>query len=313
MPATTRPRAPVRNLASTLRPKRLRSRRSPLTPPQRPPGPRHRANLRRIRPSEHSLLGSAVLALAAVGAIASMQSAAQPVSQNLKSSLQTRLLDSPTEERSSDALTARQGGVSRGSQRAALEGTRPADIPTPTDAKDRTRGAAFTAQRAAQTRNTAKRAAEKRVAAERAAQRRTAEKRAAETWRSPVAPGAYELTARFGQCSGLWSQCHTGLDFAAPTGTPIRSVAAGTVTKVGYAGAYGLRTIVRLDDGTQVWYSHQNSTSAAPRQKVRPGDRIGTVGATGNTTGPHLHLEVHRPGKGPVDPHATLIAHNVRP
>jgi murein DD-endopeptidase MepM/ murein hydrolase activator NlpD len=276
MPATTRPKAPIRILSSTLRPGRLRSRRSP---------------------SAHSLMGSAALALAAVSAIASIQSA-QPASHpHLASSMQTRLLDSPTTERSGDALTARQGRVSRGSQRDELEGARAADIPTPVDAKDRNRGAALTAQRAA----------EKRAAAERAAK-----KRATEAWRSPVAPGAYELTARFGQCSGLWSQCHTGLDFAAPTGTPIRSVANGTVTKVGYAGAYGLRTIVRLDDGTQVWYSHQNSTSAVPGQKVRPGDRIGTVGATGNATGPHLHLEVRR-GKGPVDPHGILIAHDVRP
>ena len=93
----------------------------------------------------------------------------------------------------------------------------------------------------------------------------------------------------------LWSSCHTGLDFAAPTGTPIHSVAAGTVTEVAYAGAYGNRTIITLEDGTQIWYCHQNSTSAAVGQKVGPGDVIGTVGGTGNVTGPHLHLEV-RPG-----------------
>lgn len=291
MPATTRPGTLVRLLASTLRPTRLRSRRSPLTPPPRPPAPRRRANLWRVRPTPPSLLGSAVLALAAVGAITSMQGT-QPTSHpNLASSMQARLLDSPTTERSSDTSTARQGRVSRDSQRRSLEGTRRADIPAPPGVQDRKRG-------------TAERAAKKRPGAQ---------ERAAEAWRSPVTPGAYDLTARFGQCSGLWSQCHTGLDFAAPTGTPIRSVATGTVTKVGYAGAYGLRTIVRLDDGTQVWYAHQNSTSVAPRQKVRPGDRVGTVGATGNVTGPHLHLEVHRQGKGPVDPHATLIANNVRP
>jgi murein DD-endopeptidase MepM/ murein hydrolase activator NlpD len=313
MPATTRPKAPVRILSSTLRPKRMRSRRSSLTPPQRPPAPRRREKLWRIRPSAPSLLGSAALALATVGAIASMQGAQPAPQPHLASSMQTRMLDSPTTERSSDALTTRQGRVSRDSQRAALESTSQADLPSPTDVQDQKRGAALAAQRAAQTRNTAKRAAEKRASAERAAEKRAAEKRAAEAWRSPIAPGSYELTARFGQCSGLWSQCHTGLDFAAPTGTPIRSVATGTVTKVGYAGAYGLRTIVRLDDGTKVSYSHQNSTSVVPRQKVDPGDRIGTVGATGNATGPHLHLEVHRRGKGPVDPHATLIAHNVRP
>jgi Peptidase family M23 len=308
MPATTRPRALVRLLASTLLPKRLRSRRSSLSPPQRPPAPFRRANLWRIRPSGQSLLGTAVLALAAVGVIASMQGT-QPASHpHLKSSMQAGLLDSPTTERSSHALTGRQGRVSRDSQRDALERPSQADIPAPTDVQDLKRSAALAAQRAAEKRATAERAAKKRAAAE-----KRAADIAAKAWRSPVAPGAYELTARFGQCSGPWSHCHTGLDFAAPTGTPIRSVATGTVRKVGYAGAYGLRTIVRLDDGTQVWYCHQNSASVAPRQKVHPGDRIGTVGATGNVTGPHLHLEVHRRGKGPVDPRATLITRNVRP
>ena len=68
---------------------------------------------------------------------------------------------------------------------------------------------------------------------------------AARAWALPVAAG-YRLTARFGECSGLWSRCHTGLDFAAPSGTPVRAVAAGTVTEVGWAGAYGNRAVITL-------------------------------------------------------------------
>ena len=74
------------------------------------------------------------------------------------------------------------------------------------------------------------------------------------------------------------------------------------VSEVADAGPYGLRTIVTLTDGTEVWYCHQDSASVYAGQVVDVADPIGTVGSTGNSTGPHLHLEV-RPGAGdPVDP-----------
>ena len=122
------------------------------------------------------------------------------------------------------------------------------------------------------------------------------------SWQLPVTRGAYHLTCGFGECSGLWSHCHTGLDFAAPSGTPILAVAGGTVTETGSAGAYGNRTIETLADGTEIWYCHQTAFAVRVGQTVSAGELIGGVGATGNTTGPHLHLEV-RPGAGdPVDP-----------
>ncbi|QNN55032.1 M23 family metallopeptidase [Nocardioides mesophilus] len=128
-----------------------------------------------------------------------------------------------------------------------------------------------------------------------------------------MSAGVYHLTSRFGECSYLWSRCHTGLDFAAPTGTTISAVAAGTVTEAGYAGAYGNRTIVTLEDGTELWYCHQNSFGVSVGDTVRPGDLIGYVGSTGNVTGPHLHLEV-RPGAGdPVDPFQALLVHGIQP
>ena len=77
-----------------------------------------------------------------------------------------------------------------------------------------------------------------------------AEKQAAQIklhqWVLPVAAGVYHLTARFGDYSSLWSSFHTGLDFAAPTGTPIMAVAGGTITETSYSGAYGNRTIETL-------------------------------------------------------------------
>lgn len=144
-----------------------------------------------------------------------------------------------------------------------------------------------------------------------------AEKQAAQIklhqWVLPITPGVYHLTARFGDYSSLWSHFHTGLDFAAPTGTPIMAVAGGTITETAYSGAYGNRTIEALPDGTELWYCHQNEFGTSVGATVKPGQVIGYVGSTGNVTGPHLHLEVHPGGGDPVDPYAALVAHGLYP
>ena len=134
-----------------------------------------------------------------------------------------------------------------------------------------------------------------------------------DAWQLPIPPGVYHLTARFGQCSGLWSHCHTGLDFAAPTGTPIHAVANGVITEVGWAGAYGNRTEMQLKDGTVLWYCHQTSIAVKVGEQVVGGQVIGYVGSTGNTTGPHLHLEVRPGGGDPVDPYQALSVRGVTP
>ena len=142
---------------------------------------------------------------------------------------------------------------------------------------------------------------------------RQAHRIAATGWQLPVTKGVYHLTARFGSCSGLWSHCHTGLDFAAPTGTPIHAVASGTITETGYAGAYGNRTIMTLPDGSELWYCHQTAYVVHEGDKVVAGQVIGLVGSTGNTTGPHVHLEVRPNPKTPVDPFTALVAHGLHP
>ncbi len=136
---------------------------------------------------------------------------------------------------------------------------------------------------------------------------------ARDAWQLPVSPGAYHLTSRFGQCSGLWSHCHTGLDFAAPSGTPIHAVAGGTITEAASSGAYGNRTIETLEDGTELWYCHQTSFAVSPGDDVRAGEVIGTVGSTGNTTGPHVHVEVRPSPDEPVDPYAAMVEHGLKP
>ena len=123
---------------------------------------------------------------------------------------------------------------------------------------------------------------------------------------------SYRLTATFGEY-GLWSNYHTGLDFAAPPGTPIRAVANGTVTSAGFDGAYGNKTVITLEDGTELWFCHQTAFNVSVGDTVRTGELIGYVGSTGHVTGPHLHLEVRPGGGDPVDPDAALRQHGVTP
>jgi murein DD-endopeptidase MepM/ murein hydrolase activator NlpD len=145
----------------------------------------------------------------------------------------------------------------------------------------------------------------------------SAEKAAAQlaknAWQLPLQAGVYNLTARFGQCSGLWSHCHTGLDFAAPQGTPARALANGVVSETGWAGAYGNRVVLTLDDGTELWYCHLVSMSVEAGQPVIGGQTIGAVGSTGNSTGPHLHLEVRPGGGDAVDPERALAVRGTPP
>jgi murein DD-endopeptidase MepM/ murein hydrolase activator NlpD len=132
----------------------------------------------------------------------------------------------------------------------------------------------------------------------------------AHLYRLPVS--GYHLTAGFGEGGGLWSHGHTGQDFACPTGTPIHAVASGTIISAGWDGAYGWKTVERLADGTEIWYAHQ-SAMLVRSGPVYAGEVIGRVGSTGNTTGPHLHLEVRPHGGAPINPMPWLRAHGMRP
>lgn len=122
----------------------------------------------------------------------------------------------------------------------------------------------------------------------------------------------YRLTSRFGDTGPRWKKAHTGLDFAAPTGTPIRAVTDGTITRASVAGAYGNLTTLTTADGTVIYYAHQSTTNVRVGQTVTAGTVIGRVGATGNVTGPHLHLEV-RVGGIPTDPDRWFRTRGVTP
>ncbi|HEY9371494.1 M23 family metallopeptidase [Streptomyces sp.] len=122
----------------------------------------------------------------------------------------------------------------------------------------------------------------------------------------------YRLTARFGQSGSRWARDHTGLDFAAPTGTKVRAPQACEVTFAGSAGAYGNK--VECDTGSvEFWFAHLSRFDVSVGDDMDTGELIGRVGATGNVTGPHLHFEVHPNGGGPVDPDHWLTSKGVRP
>jgi murein DD-endopeptidase MepM/ murein hydrolase activator NlpD len=98
---------------------------------------------------------------------------------------------------------------------------------------------------------------------------------------------------------------HHGLDIAAPTGTPVRSVTSGTVVRVGDAGGYGLLVEVDHGDGITSRYAHLSASEVSPGDRLAVGEVLGAVGSTGASTGPHLHLEVRVDGD-PIDPERVL-------
>jgi murein DD-endopeptidase MepM/ murein hydrolase activator NlpD len=123
--------------------------------------------------------------------------------------------------------------------------------------------------------------------------------REGKVWVSPLSD--YRVTASFGSRSSLWSSYHPGIDLAADYGTDVRAVSRGEIIFAGWDGAYGKKIAIQHWDGTVTWYGHL-SRIAFTSGTVEPGTIIGGVGSTGNSTGPHLHLEV-RPADGdPVNP-----------
>jgi murein DD-endopeptidase MepM/ murein hydrolase activator NlpD len=123
----------------------------------------------------------------------------------------------------------------------------------------------------------------------------------------------YHLTARFDQAGGRWAHNHTGLDFAAPMGTPVRSVMAGKVIQAAWKGAYGRQVKVRHADGTVTSYSHMSEFVVSVGDSVQAGSMVGRIGMTGNTTGPLVHFEVLPGGGSPINPAPWLRDHGVTP
>lgn len=141
----------------------------------------------------------------------------------------------------------------------------------------------------------------------------------------PLRGRDFVLTSPFGQRRNPFTQAvdfHAGLDLAAAMGAPIHAPAAGTVV---YAGRYPLRqsvgwwrygTMVMLRHGEEfvTIFGHCSEVAVKAGQRVRAGDRLGSVGSTGWSTSPHLHYEIRRrleDGKfAPVDPRIYVLDHS---
>ncbi|RZJ32096.1 MAG: M23 family metallopeptidase [Brevundimonas sp.] len=114
----------------------------------------------------------------------------------------------------------------------------------------------------------------------------------------------YAVNSSFGlrRLPGQAARHHDGVDIAAPTGTGVRVAAEGRILRTGYdAGGYGRFIEVRHPNGMSTLYGHLSRVDVASGDVVSPGQRIGLVGSTGRSTGPHLHFEVRR-GDRQVNP-----------
>ena len=117
-------------------------------------------------------------------------------------------------------------------------------------------------------------------------------------------PGMVELSSKFGVRLDRFLHSpaiHTGVDFRGPEGTPVVATAAGKVTHAGWSGSYG--NLVEIDHGHGVTtrYGHLRAIEVMLGDEVEVGQPLGTLGATGRASGPHLHYETRRGGE-PVDP-----------
>lgn len=119
-------------------------------------------------------------------------------------------------------------------------------------------------------------------------------------WAVPVKK--YGISAVYGQAGGWSSGHHTGLDFTASEGSAVLAAADGKVVSNEYEGAYGNLIKIAHKGGITTWYAHLGSTKVKKGDTVKAGQKIGTVGMTGRTSGPHLHFEV-RKGKSDADKH----------
>ncbi len=117
------------------------------------------------------------------------------------------------------------------------------------------------------------------------------------------------VTGSFGEDRG--DHRHAGQDIAAPSGTPVRAVDCGTVTQAADESGYGNIICIQHSATVSTCYAHLSSFETERGDYVEVGQIIGRVGTTGNSTGPHLHLEVRPGGGDPVDPYEAFLVHGI--
>lgn len=131
-------------------------------------------------------------------------------------------------------------------------------------------------------------------------------------WQAHTQPSLWpvdgQLRSSFGGRSDPFSgegTFHTGIDLAAPKGTPVHVTADGVIASAGWAGAYGKLVVVDHGNGLETYYAHLSQFLVLPGQEVLRGQIIALSGGTGRATGPHIHYEV-RLGGTPINPYKYL-------
>ena len=114
-----------------------------------------------------------------------------------------------------------------------------------------------------------------------------------------IVPTYGDFTSGYGM---RWGRMHNGIDVANSVGTPIVAAQHGLVSFAGWNGGYGYTVEILHSNGLTSRYAHLRSIGIKLRQSVKKGQFIGRMGATGHTTGPHLHFEVVTPTKQYLDP-----------
>jgi murein DD-endopeptidase MepM/ murein hydrolase activator NlpD len=115
--------------------------------------------------------------------------------------------------------------------------------------------------------------------------------------------------ARFTSCfCARWGTFHQGIDLAAPMRTPEYAAGDGVVLRAGAASGFGLAVYILHENGDVTVYGHMDEILVEPGQYVEAGDTIALLGNRGQSTGPHLHFEVHQGGEDGerIDPVAWL-------
>jgi murein DD-endopeptidase MepM/ murein hydrolase activator NlpD len=156
-----------------------------------------------------------------------------------------------------------------------------------------------------------KAAAEAAAAASRAVRASGGSSTAAASSANYVRPTSGTITSCFG---ARWGVTHFGVDIAAPIGTPVYAATSGVVQRAGAATGFGLAVYIRGDDGAVTVYGHVNEYYVSAGERVSAGEQIAEVGNRGQSTGPHLHFEVHPGGgmySGQVNPVPWLRARGV--
>ncbi|NEK59744.1 M23 family metallopeptidase [Geodermatophilus sabuli] len=128
-------------------------------------------------------------------------------------------------------------------------------------------------------------------------------------------PYVKPTSGRTSSCFGWrWGALHGGVDIAAPIGTPVYAAHSGVVQRAGTATGFGYAVYIRGDDGAITVYGHVNSYYVEAGERVVAGEEIAEVGNRGQSTGPHLHFEVHPGGSmygSQIDPAPWLRARGV--